>query len=123
MEFYTRYDALKQKPSKLDEHDHVDRLSYVDSTKMVQRMIQEGQNLMAFRAAALTRGQYKLEDLKEDETLPAMSVFEEDPVIRDQKLDAYKKELNSRKVKAESEKSVSMVPSDDVVKTDTKVDD
>lgn len=96
MNFATRYKPNQKRLSVMDQHDCVDRLSYVDSTKMVQRMIAEGHNLMAYRALALNRGQYSLDDLADDETLPALGVYEEDPAIAGAKLEAYKKELKGR---------------------------
>lgn len=95
IKFYTKYDRVKQQRSKLDPKDNVDRLSYVDSTRMVQRMILEGQNLNAYRAAAQRAGMYRLQDLETDEKVPAMPVYEEDPVIMQGIQDIYKDELTA----------------------------
>ena len=93
VKFSTRYNRVAQVRSKMDQRDNVDRLSYVDSTKMVQRMILEGQNLNAYRAAAQRAGMYKLEDLEKDENVPAMPVYQEDPVIMDAVKQSYESEL------------------------------
>lgn len=93
--FATRYTPNTKVVSVMDSHDNVDRLSYVDSTQMVKRMIFEGQNLMAYRAAAL-RGMYssdELGNLGSEEGLPAIPVYETDPVIGKQIIDGYKEVL------------------------------
>lgn len=81
MKFYTRFETASKIERPLSLKDNVDRLSYVDNTLMVKRLILEGKNLAIYRANALKAGMYSGEDaLKEDSGL-AVPVYEQDPVI------------------------------------------
>lgn len=110
IKFNTRYSRPAQVRSKMDQRDNVDRLSYVDSTKMVQRMILEGQNLNTYRAACQRAGMYKLEDLEKDENVPAMPVYQEDPVIMAAVRQSYESELKDSVESRQAEQEITPAP-------------
>jgi len=108
IKFYTAYDALRQPRSKMDEHDNVNRICFVDSTALVKRMINEGKNLIAYRAKAMMSGMYDFDAaIKESGNVPAMPVYETDPVICSEIIGVYKDELEAHAaVNAASSESV-----------------
>jgi len=110
VKFSTRFNRLSQVRSKMDQRDNVDRLSYVDSTKMVQRMILEGQNLNAYRAAAQRAGMYKLDDLEKDEKVPALPVYQEDPVILSGIQKVYESEFKDSVESRQAEQDSTLAP-------------
>lgn len=83
MHIYTRFDVAENinKNKVFDRHDNVDRLSYVDNTRLIQRFIYEGQNLMAVRAKALASGMYSSDEVNGDIDDPIVPVFAQDPAI------------------------------------------
>lgn len=81
---HTRFNVAesKNKDKVYDRHDNVDRLSYVNSTLMVQRLINEGKNLNAYRAQALRSGSYTgdMKEIVDDNGIPT-PVYQMDPVV------------------------------------------
>lgn len=82
MKFYTRFESAPclNAKKKYDTHDNVDRVSYVDSTRLVQRFILEGHNLNAVRAKALRSGLYSgdMNEIDADDSIP-IPVYKMDP--------------------------------------------
>lgn len=108
--FYTRFTHPKQKASLLDQVDNVDRLSYVDSTKLVQRFISEGKNLQLARARALSSGLYSPGENLDTDNDPFLPVYVPDPVDRQQILDNYmaKKRARDERVRDDLAKSTAV---------------
>lgn len=108
MRFYTRFDVADNinKDKVYDRHDNVDRVSYVDNTRLIQRFILEGQNLNAVRAKALNSGMYTdsaaFTDNSEDVIVP---VYKQDPAIIDPVIEQAKNSLKSRVAKRNDESS------------------
>lgn len=104
--FYTRFNVAPRlnEHKVYDRHDNVDRVSYVDNTRLIQRFIFEGQNLNAVRAKALHSGLYtdqqSLEDNSEDLILP---VYKTDPAIMDPIIQNAKSSLKSRVASRDNE--------------------
>lgn len=108
MQFYTRFHVAESlnKDKVYDRHDNVDRVSYVDNTRLIQRFILEGQNLNAVRAKALNSGMYSdndaFADNSEDIVVP---VYKVDPAILDPMIDNAKTVLKSRVADKRDDKS------------------
>lgn len=87
MRFHTRFDVARtlNADKQYDTHDNVDRVSYVDSTRLVERFILEGHNLNAVRAKALRSGLYSgdLKEIFDEDSGLAMPVYAQDPAISD----------------------------------------
>lgn len=105
--FHTRFNVaeVKNKYKVYDRHDNVDRVSYVDNTKLIQRLIYEGQNLAAYRAQALRTGLYSDQDAFAGVDDPIIPVYEQDPAIMQPIVEASKAALKSRVAKANDESS------------------
>ena len=84
LKIFTRFNRASRKNEHkvYDRHDNVDRLSYVDNTVMVQRLINEGRSLAQARAAALRSGMYSgdLHEIDEESGI-AVPIYETDPAI------------------------------------------
>lgn len=99
MAFYTRFNVAESlnKDKVYDRHDNVDRVSYVDSTRLIQRFILEGQNLNAVRARALNSGMYSdaeaFGDNNDDVVVP---VYAQDPALTAPVIEKAKSTLKSR---------------------------
>lgn len=106
MKFHTRYRIPKRVLRHFDEHDNVDRISFIDSTALVQRMISEGKSLDYYRALSLRNGLYDLDDLKADESVPAVPVYQEDPVILSNLDKIYRQEMKRQ------QRDVDIMPND-----------
>lgn len=82
--FHTMYDPaeIKNKNKVYDTHDNVDRVSYVDSTRLVERFIAEGQSLNIARAKALRSGLYSgdMNEIINDDS-PVIPVYKTDPAV------------------------------------------
>lgn len=97
--FYTRFNVAsnKNKDKVYNRHDNVDRVSYVDNTRLIQRFILEGQNLNAVRARALNSGLYAdseaFDDNNEDVIIP---VYKTDPALMDPIIADAESSLKSR---------------------------
>lgn len=108
MKFYTRFDVAESlnKNKIYDRHDNVDRVSYVDNTRLIQRFILEGQNLNAVRAKALNSGLYAdneaFADNNEDVIIP---VYKTDPALMDPIIADAKRSLKSRVASRDNESS------------------
>lgn len=98
MKFYTRFDVAESlnKNKVYDRHDNVDRVSYVDNTRLIQRFILEGQNLNAVRAKALNSGMYSDQEAFADNDDVVVPVYKTDPAIMDPVIENAKKSLKSR---------------------------
>ena len=98
--FHTRFNPAKRLTTGkvYDSRDEVDRLSYVDSTAMITRLINEGKNLAAYRADALRSGQYSgdFNEIVHDNGIP-LPVYQSDPVVVAPVLDAAFSALNKSK--------------------------
>ena len=81
MKFYTRFETAAKVVRPLSLEDNVDRLSYVDNTLMVKRLILEGKNLAVYRASALKSGMYSGDEALQEDSGLAVPVYEQDPVI------------------------------------------
>lgn len=97
--FHTRFNpAIRKSKGKIyDEHDNVDRLSYVDSTLMINRLINEGKNLNSYRAMALSSGSFNgnMKEISEDNSIPC-PVFQSDPTIVMPVIEQAQKDLESK---------------------------
>lgn len=108
MKFYTRFDVCDNinKNKVYDRHDNVDRVSYVDNTRLIQRFILEGQNLNSVRAKALNSGLYTdadaYADNNDDVIIP---VYKQDPAIMDPIIESAKSSLKSRVASRDNESS------------------
>lgn len=106
MTFHTVYNLAenKNKDKVYDRSDNVDRVSYVDSTRLIERFILEGHNLNEVRAKALNAGMYKDADdaLSNDDGL-ILPVYETDPAILQPIIDSAKADLTSRVSKKRDE--------------------
>lgn len=106
MTFYTRFNVAESlnRDKIYDRHDNVDRVSYVDNTRLIQRFILEGQNLNAVRAKALNSGMYMdsevFSDNNDDLIIP---VYKQDPAIMDPIIDKAKSSLKSRVASRDNE--------------------
>lgn len=99
MQFYTRFNVAESlnKDKVYDRHDNVDRVSYVDNTRLIQRFILEGQNLNAVRAKALNSGMYSDSEAFADNSSDVIvPVYKVDPAILDPMIDNAKNSLKSR---------------------------
>lgn len=98
MKFYTRFNVADNinKDKIYDRHDNVDRLSYVDNTRLIQRFIYEGQNLMAVRAKALASGMYSSDEVRDGVDDPFIPVYEQDPAIMHPIIEESNSVLKSR---------------------------
>lgn len=97
--FHTRFNVAesKNKNKVYDRHDNVDRLSYVDNTRLIERFIYEGQSLSAVRAKALRSGLYSEEDaLNSNVNEPIIPVYTSDPAIMSSVIEESRKSLKSR---------------------------
>lgn len=98
MKFHTRFDIAetKNKDKVYDVHDNVDRISYVDSTRLVERFILEGHNLNEVRAKALRSGLYSgdMTEIENDNSV-VVPVYATDPAILDPVIEHAKKTLAS----------------------------
>lgn len=100
--FYTVFDVapIKNKDKVYDRHDNVDRTSYVDSTRLIERFIYEGNNLNAVRARALNSGMYSdYKDALSSEDGFVAPVYETDPAIMQPIIERAADELKSRAAK------------------------
>lgn len=52
----TRFSDFHVRPREFDSHDDVDRISFVNSTVMIKRLIESGENLLRMRALAFSGG-------------------------------------------------------------------
>ena len=108
MKFHTRFDVAetKNKDNVYDVHDNVDRISYVDSTRLVERFILEGHNLNEIRAKALRSGLYSgdMSEIENNDT-PIIPVYKTDPALLDPVIESAKIRLASSV--AEKQKSAS----------------
>lgn len=102
MKFYTRFDVAEKVVRPLSLEDNVDRLSYVDNTLMVKRLILEGKNLAIYRASALKAGLYSGDEALKEESGLATPVYEQDPVIVSEILKGIPKKSDSDKDEASS---------------------
>lgn len=108
MKFYTRFDVAESlnKDKVYDRNDNVDRVSYVDNTRLIQRFILEGQNLNAVRAKALNSGMYSDDeafgDNRSDVIIP---VYDTDPAILNPVIEDAKASLKSRVATRNNESS------------------
>lgn len=87
--FYTRFHKPKREDVFMDPFDKVDRLTYLDTTVQITRMMQAGVNL-AFR---------KEQGFPYDGTDdfdPSIPVFPIDPAISAQRMKEYKQALKDR---------------------------
>lgn len=111
MQFHTRFNVApcKNKDKVYDVHDNVDRVSYMDNTKLIQRFIYEGHNLAEVRAKALRSGMYS-GDLKEiaDESGIVTPVYALDPAIAQPIIESAKATLESRVSEAKEKRSESV---------------
>lgn len=123
VKFASRFNTFPCKNSDkiYDRHDNVNRVSYVDSTLMVKRLIAEGRDLNAARAAALRSGMYSgnLNEIEHDDSI-VVPVYEQDPAIAAPIIDEAKKNLTSRLQERKREQSESSAPKSDV--TDSSQD-
>lgn len=96
--FYTRFNVAPSlnKDKVYDRRDNVDRMSYVDNTRLIERFILEGQNLSAVRAKALRSGLYGEAEAMSDVNDPIIPVYEMDPAIMKPIIDEAKAGLTSR---------------------------
>lgn len=87
--FYTRFHKVPREVDLYDPFDKVDRLTYLDTTVQITRMMQAGVNL-AFR---------KEQGLPYDGTDdfdPSIPVFPVDPAISAQRMKEYRQALKDR---------------------------
>lgn len=100
MMFHTRFNtaACLNKDKKYDTHDNVDRVSYVDSTRLVERFILEGHNLNQVRAKALRSGLYSgdMNEIEHDDSVP-IPVYKQDPAIIEPIVDELRARMDKRK--------------------------
>lgn len=99
MTFHTVFNVADSlnKDKVYDRHDNVDRVSYVDSTRLIERFIMEGHNLNEVRARALNSGLYKdYEDALDSSDPITLPVYETDPAILQPIIDSAQKSLKSR---------------------------
>lgn len=100
--FYTRFNVapMLNEHKVYDRHDNVDRVSYVDNTRLIQRFIFEGQNLNAVRAKALNSGLYiDFEAFADNNGDVIVPVYKTDPAIMNPIIDKAKDALKSRVAK------------------------
>lgn len=120
--FHTRFNPAPRKTlgKVYDSHDNVDRLSYVDSTLMINRLINEGRSLNEYRANALRSGQYSgdFNEIVNDVGIPC-PVFQSDPVIAMPIIEEAQEMLKSSVANAADKRSVESSSSNtDLDKTD-----
>lgn len=100
MKFYCRFDVAPSlnKDKVYDIHDNVDRVSYVDSTRLVERFILEGHNLNEVRAKALRSGLYSgdLSEIQNDDSIP-IPVYDMDPAVASPIIDELKSRMSKKK--------------------------
>lgn len=98
MKIHTRFDVAdcKNKDKVYDRHDNVDRLSYVDSTALIKRFVNEGKSLQQARAAALKSGMYSgdMEEIDKDSAFVA-PVYGVDPTIAQPMIESALSSLNN----------------------------
>lgn len=113
MRFYTRFDVAPSinRNKIYDRHDNVDRVSFVDNTRLIQRFILEGENLNRVRARALNSGLYSdVDAFNDNNEVPVIPVYKQDPTIIDPIIADAKNSLKSRAAKRDDESS-----NDDVI--------
>lgn len=120
--FHTRFNPAPRKTlgKVYDSHDNVDRLSYVDSTLMINRLINEGRSLNEYRANALRSGQYSgdFKEIVNDAGIPC-PVFQSDPVIAMPIIEEAQAQLKSSVANVADKRSVESSSSNtDLDKTD-----
>lgn len=107
--FHTRFNVADSinKDKVYDRHDNVDRLSYVDSSLLVQRFISEGMNLQQARAKSLMSGAYQFQEVYSEgvDSELAMPVYPSDPVIVHSVVEETKRR---KKERLRSEKSTAI---------------
>lgn len=100
MKFYCRFDVAPSlnKDKIYDTHDNVDRVSYVDSTRLVERFILEGHNLNEVRAKSLRSGMYSgdLREIDADDSIP-IPVYGMDPAVASPIIDELKSRMENNK--------------------------
>lgn len=96
--FHTRFNLadMINKDKVYDRVDNVDRLSYVDNTRLIERFIYEGQNLMAVRAKALRSGMYSDSEALSENYDVIIPVYSQDPAIVQPIIEDSKAALKSR---------------------------
>lgn len=87
--FYTRFHKPKREDVFMDPFDKVDRLTYLDTTVQITRMMQAGVNL-AFRK------EQGLPYDGSDDFDPSVPVFPIDPAVSAQRMKEYRQTLKDR---------------------------
>ena len=94
--FHTAYDPaeIKNKHKVYDTHDNVDRISYVDSTRLIERFIAEGHDLNMARAKALRSGLYSgdMREIANDDGI-IVPVYDTDPALLGPVIESAKSRL------------------------------
>lgn len=109
--FFTRFHKPKREDVLMDPFDKVDRLTYLDTTVQITRMMQAGVNL-AFRK------EQGLPYDGSDDFDPSIPVFPIDPAISAQRMKEYRQTLKDRaEAKREQAKLEETKPSETPVAT------
>lgn len=108
--FYSHFDVARCKNADkiYDRHDNVNRVSYVNSTLLIKRFINEGKSLQAARAAALRSGMYSgdMNEILNDDGI-VLPVYDEDPAAMQPIIESAKATLDSRIKAAQRKRSES----------------
>ena len=90
MKFYTKFAKPVRVRCLYDPYDAVDRLTYVDTTVQISRMMQAGVNL-AFRSnQGFPTGDF------ENDSSPAVPVYNVDPALSANMIKEYKQKLKDK---------------------------
>lgn len=87
--FYTRFHKVPREVDLYDPFDKVDRLTYLDTTVQITRMMQAGVNLAFRREQGLPYD-------GSDDFDPSVPVFPIDPAISAQRMKEYRQALKDR---------------------------
>lgn len=87
--FFTKFNLLPVKHALYNPNDAVDRLTYVDTTQQITRMLQAGVNLKLRNNQGLSG---------EDFNAPAMPVYAPDVAISQRMINTYRDELKANAI-------------------------
>lgn len=87
--FFTRFHKVPREVDLYDPYDKVDRLTYLDTTVQITRMMQAGVNLAFRREQALPYD-------GTDDSDPCVPVYTVDPALSAQQMKSYRQALKDR---------------------------
>lgn len=109
--FYTKFELVPHEVTIYNPVDKVDRLTYVDTTQQITRMLQAGVNLK-LRANQGLSG--------EDFNAPAMPIYSPDVALSQKMINDYKEELKANAEKRSAEYAASVKAADPLSSTGEK---